>query len=193
MQAKPSPSWRATSAPKTLPHCVFVTGPRDAGKIHWLQQQIRDITVNQPDARCAVLLAEERPTRMEEFAKDNPSVTVRRILLPCICCPILADLPGALRALVAAGSTDSLFVEVPAMAAAALVAEFDCVLGWPRKLVVCLDRAWMKALQEQALSLFQMVLLELADRVVARPTPPGIHCASMRSAASAPGAVVDSV
>ena len=193
MQADPSPSWRETTIPNTLPHCVFVTGPRGAGKTRWLQQQIREIAVNQPDSRCAVLLAEEGRTRMEKFAKDTPGVTVRRLLLPCICCPILADLPGALRALVAAASAGSLFVEMPAMAAAGLVAEFDRVLSWPRELVVCLDRAWVKALLEQDLSPFQMVLLELADRVVASPTPGGVHCASMRSAASAPGAVVDLV
>ena len=122
---------------------------------------------------------------MENFSQDTPGVTVQRLLVPCPCCPTLANLPGALRALVAAGRVHSLFVEMPAMAAAGLVAEFDRVLGWPRELVVCLDRAWVKALQEQDLSPFQLVLLELADRVVASPTPGGVHCASMRSAASA--------
>ncbi len=174
MQAEPSPSWRETSASNTPPHCVFVTGPRGAGKTRWLQLKIHDLAEKQPGARCAVLLAEEGRTRMEKFAQDSPGVAVRRLLLPCTCCPALAELPGALRALVAAVRPDWVFVEVPALAAAGLVAEFDRVLGWPRELVVCLDRAWATAQREHASSPFQMVLLELADRVVSNPTAGGI-------------------
>jgi G3E family GTPase len=174
MQAEPSPSWRETSTPNTPPHCVFVTGPRRAGKTRWLQLQIHDLSEKQSGARCAVLLAEEGRTRMDGFAQDTPGVTVRRLLLPCTCCPALADLPGALRALVAAVRPDWLFVEVPALAAAGLAAEFDRVLGWPRELVVCLDRAWATARREHGLSPFQMILLELADRVVSNPPPRGI-------------------
>jgi G3E family GTPase len=153
---------------------VFVTGPRGAGKTRWLQLKIHDLAEKQPGARCAVLLAEEGRTRMEKFAQDSPGVAVRRLLLPCTCCPALAELPGALRALVAAVRPDWVFVEVPALAAAGLVAEFDRVLGWPRELVVCLDRAWATAQREHASSPFQMVLLELADRVVSNPTAGGI-------------------
>ena len=174
MQAEPSPSWRETSAANTSPHCVFVTGPRGAGKTRWLQLQIHELAAKQPGTRCIVLLAEEGRTRMEGFTQDTPRVTVRRLLLPCICCPALADLRGVLRALVTAIRPDWFFVEVPAMAAAGLVTEFDRVLGWPRELVVCLDRAWATARREQDLSPFQMVLLELADRVVANPAAGGI-------------------
>jgi G3E family GTPase len=174
MQTEPSLFWHKTSAPTTPPHCVFVTGPRRAGKTRWLQLQIHDLSEKQPGARCAVLLAEEGRTRMDGFAQNTPGVTVRRLLLPCICCPALADLPGALCALVAAARPDWLFVEVPALAAAGLVAEFDRACGWPRKLVVCLDRVWATARREHALSLFQMVLLELADRVVSNPAGGGI-------------------
>lgn len=140
MRAEPSPCGREISAPNTQPHSVFVTGPRGAGKTRWLRRQIHDLAESQPGTHCVILLAEEGRTRMEGFARDTP-VTLGRLPLPCICCPSLADLPGTLRALVAAGSADSLFVEVPAMAAAGLLAEFDGVLGWPRELVVCLDRA----------------------------------------------------
>jgi G3E family GTPase len=174
MQAEPSPFCREASPLDTPRHCVFVTGPRGAGKTRWLQLQIHDLAEKQSGARCAVLLAEEGRTRMEGFAQDTPDVTVRRLLLPCICCPALADLRGALRALVAAVRPDWLFVEVPALAAAGLVAEFDRILGWPRELVVCLDRAWVTAQRERGLSPFQMVLLELADRVVSNPPAGGI-------------------
>jgi G3E family GTPase len=174
MQAEPSPSCREASPLDTPRHCVFVTGPRGVGKTRWLQLQIHDLSEKQPGARCAVLLAEEGRTRMEGFVQNTPGVTVRRLLLPCICCPALADLPGALRALVAAARPDWLFVEVPALAAAGLVAEFARVLGWPRELVVCLDQAWATARREHGLSPFQMVLLELADRVVSNPTAGGI-------------------
>jgi G3E family GTPase len=146
-----------------------VTGPRGAGKTRWLQAQIRGL--GPPGARAAVLLAEEGRTRMESFAGDTPGVTVHRLLLPCLCCAGLADLPGALRRLVAAARPDRAFLEVPALAAAALVAEFDRELGWPRELAVCLDRAWARASQDHALSPFQAALLEAADRVV--PAPPG--------------------
>ncbi|MDD2762842.1 MAG: GTP-binding protein [Opitutaceae bacterium] len=154
---------------------MFVTGPRGAGKTRWLQQQIQDLREKQPDVRCAVLLGEEGRTRMDRFAQDTPGVSVRQFIQPCLCCPALADLPGMLRALAAMIRPDWFFVEVPAITAAGLVAEFDRVLGWPRELVVCLDRAWAAARSEQGLSLFQMVLLELADRVVTDPAGGGVH------------------
>lgn len=174
MQAEPSPSCRGASPLNTPPHCVFVTGPRGAGKTRWLQLQIHDLAERQPGTRCAVLLAEEGRTRMAGFAQTTSGVTVRRLLLPCICCPALADLPGALRTLVAAAQPDWLFIEVPALAAAGLAADCDRALGWPREMVVCLDQAWTTHQREHALSPFQMVLLELADRVVSNPAAGGI-------------------
>ena len=168
MQARPTPSCRGASALNTPPRCVFVTGPRGAGKTRWLQRQIHDLAEKQPGTGCAVLLAEEGRTRMELFAKNIPGVTVRRLHLPCPCCPARADLPGALRALVAV-RPDWLFVEVPALAAAGLAADFDRALGWPRELVVCLDQVWATHQREHALPPFQMVLLEIADRIVSNP------------------------
>jgi G3E family GTPase len=174
MPAEPSPFCREASLLDTPRHCVFVTGPRGAGKTRELQLQVHDLAEQQPGARCAVLLAEEGRTRMEGFAQGTPGVAVRRLLLPCTCCPALADLPGALRALVAAARPDWLFAEVPALAAAGLVAEFARACGWPRELVVCLDRVWATHQREHASSPFQMVLLELADRVVSNPARGGI-------------------
>jgi G3E family GTPase len=174
MQAEPSPSWRGAFAPNNSPHCVFVTGPRGAGKTRWVQLRIRDLAEKQPGTRCAVLLTEEGRMRMEGFAHDAPGVAVRRLFVPCICCPSLADLPGTLRALVAEVCPDWLFVEVAALAAAGQLAEFDRACGWPREVVVCLDRAWTTARCEHALSPFQMVMLELADLVVPNPAAQGI-------------------
>jgi hypothetical protein len=148
MQAEPSPFCREASPLDTPRHCVFVTGPRGAGKTREPQLQIHDLAEQQPGARCAVLLAEEGRTRMEGFAQGTPGVAVRRLLLPCTCCP--------------------------ALAAAGLVAEFERACGWPRELVVCLDRVWATHQREHASSPFQMVLLELADRVVLKPAGGGI-------------------
>jgi len=174
MQAELSPFWRDIFAPNAPQHCVFVTGPRGAGKTRWVQRQIRDLAERLPGTRCAVLIAEEGRTRMEGFARDTPGVVVWRLLLPCICCPSLADLPGTLRALVAPAYPDWLFVEVPALAAAGQLAEFDRACGWPREVVVCLDGAWTNARCEQTLSPFQMALLELAGSVVPNPAACGI-------------------
>lgn len=74
MQAEPSPSPRETSAAHTPPHCVFVTGPRGAGKTRWLQRQIHDLAEKQPGTGSAVLLAGEGRTRMERFAQDTPGL-----------------------------------------------------------------------------------------------------------------------
>ncbi|HXQ80929.1 MAG TPA: GTP-binding protein [Opitutaceae bacterium] len=146
-----------------------MTGPRGSGKTRWLQLQIHEAAEREPGARCPAVLAEEGRTRMEGFAQRTPGVSVRRILLPCTCCAALADLPGAVRALVASERPNRIFVEVPAVAAAGLLAEFDRELGWQRELTVCLDRSWDMARREHALSPFQAELLERADRVVPNP------------------------
>jgi hypothetical protein len=135
--------------------------------------------------RCAVLLAEEGHTCMVR-ARNTTSVTVRRFPLPCTCRPALADLPGALRALTATVRPDWLFIEVPALAASGLLGEFDRALSWQREVVVCLDRAWASALQEQSLSPFHLALLELADHVVASQMPGGAHQALMLTGTAAP-------
>ena len=174
MRNEPPGTLSDTEAPAATPRCAFVTGPRGAGKTRWLQLQIRDLAREHPGAACGVLLAEEGRTRMERFSQEVPGVSVRRLLLPCMCCPGLADLPGALREMVAAVRPGWIFLEVPALAAAAFMAEFDRVLGWPRELAVCLDPGWTMALRDDSLSPFQSALLGLADRVVPsfRPADP---------------------
>lgn len=168
------------------PRCVFVTGPPGAGKTRWLRAQIRDAITDKPGARCTVLLSEEGRTRWERFAQSTPGLSVRRLALPCPCCPALADLPGAVHALLVAARPDWLFFEVPALAAKGILADFDRTFGWPRGVVVCLDQAWTRALQDQRLLPFHLAMLELADRVVPYPFPGGVHGALTQRSASTP-------
>jgi hypothetical protein len=153
------------------PRCVFVTGPRGAGKTRWMQERIRALRAEQPEGRCGVVLAEEGRTRMERFAQEPPGVAVRRVFLPCLCCPALADLTGGLRQLVADARTDWLFLEVPSIAAAGLLAEFDRAIGWPRQLVVCQGAASAEAPRRPDPAPFFSNLLDLADSVVPGPAP----------------------
>ena len=176
------PAARGTVPPTgAAPQCEFVTGPRGAGKTRWVQRRIRELALGHPGAQCAVLLAEEGRTRMEGFCRETPGVSARRLLLPCMCCPGLADLPGVVRGLVAAVRPGWIFVEAPALAAAGLMAEFDRAFGWPRKLDVCLDPGWTLALRDDALAPFQLALLGLADLVI--PSLPRVD--SLRSASGA--------
>ncbi len=156
------------------PRCVFVTGPRGAGKTRWMQEHIRTLRAKQPGMRCGVVLAEEGRTRMERFAQEPPGVAVRRVYLPCPCCPALANLPGTLYQLVADARTDWVFLEVPTIAAVALLSEFDRAIGWPRQVVVCQDAAWVDAQRRHVLSPFFTNLLDLADTVVAGSATPSI-------------------
>jgi Ni2+-binding GTPase involved in maturation of urease and hydrogenase len=152
---------RAAAAPRI----VIVTGPRGAGKTRWIQRCIRDLLEQCTEARCAVLLAEEGRARMEQFCAGFPGTALRKLSLPCLCCPAAADLPAAVRALVSESRADWIFVEVPAVAANGLLAEFDQQVGWPRSIVVCLNAAWAKAARSGMLSFFQSCLLDSADAV----------------------------
>ena len=158
------------------PRCVFIAGPRGAGKTHWLQQHIQELVARQPGVRCAVVLAEDGHTRMERFARQVPGLAVRRVILPCPCCPALAQLPDTMRELVRDQPIDWIFVETPALAVAGLLEGFDRELGWPREVVACLDAAWEVARHRQEVPPFLIALLELADTVVAAPAPaePGV-------------------
>ena len=106
---------------------------------------------------------------MEAFCQGTPGVVVRKLSLPCLCCPAVSDLPGNVRALVETAEADWLFIEMPVIAAPGLLAEFDRMLCWPRPLVVCLTPTWAKAWHTQALSPFQSCLLDEADTVIANP------------------------
>ena len=107
------------------PQCVFVTGPRGAGKTRWVQENILKLVAAHPGLHCAVVLAEDGHTRMERFAHEVPDVAVRRVLLPCPCCPAHAYLPETIRQLTSETGADWLFVETPAVATAGLLGEFD--------------------------------------------------------------------
>lgn len=143
------------------PYVAFVTGPRGAGKTGWIQRRIQDRRRQSPAARFGVLLAEDGRTRMEPFVRSEPGVYGRRVVLPCVCCPGLVDLPREVREL-AALRIDALYLEVPAAAATGLVADFDRVLGWPRDVIVLLDRAWAEARRAGTLTPFHAAVLDLA-------------------------------
>jgi Ni2+-binding GTPase involved in maturation of urease and hydrogenase len=145
---------------------VFVAGPRGAGKTRWIQERILALVAAQPGIRCAVVLAEDGHTRMERFAHDVPGLAVRRVLMPCPCCPARACLPETIRELQDGTGIDWLFVETPATAAAGLLGEFDRALGWSREVVLCLDEKWENLSHRPDRPPFLSALLERADRVM---------------------------
>jgi Ni2+-binding GTPase involved in maturation of urease and hydrogenase len=120
------------------PQCVVVTGSRGAGKTRWLQNRLRAIREMQPAAVCGVVLVEHGRTRMEDFAANLHGVSLRQPQVRCLCCPAQIDLPGTVRRLVdETPGLSWIFIELPAIAAAALLADFDHAFGWPRQVVVC--------------------------------------------------------
>lgn len=109
---------------------------------------------------------------MENIVGARPAVAVRKLALPCSCCPAAAGLPeAALHLAETAGWPTRLFIELPIDAAAGLLDEFDNELGWSRKVTVCLNSAWANAWRRQALSPFQSIFLARADDVIETPTP----------------------
>ncbi len=145
---------------------MFVSGPRGAGKTRWVQARIRELVGRDRSVRCGVILAEDGHTRMERFAREVPGVAVRRVLLPCPCCPARAFLPDTIRQLAAEPGVDWVFVEAPATAAAGLLGEFDRDLGWPREVVVCLDAKWEWLRHRPDLPPFLSALLAHAGTLV---------------------------
>lgn len=153
------------------PRCVIVTGPRGAGKTHWVQERIRELVAATPGRRCGVLLAEEGRTRYEQFVRSVPGVVVRRVLLRCPCCPAQAFLPEAARALAAETDLTQVFLELPAVAALGLLGEFDRELGWPRDIVLVLDARWERLRQQDDAPPFLAALLAVAGTLVGPPAP----------------------
>ena len=152
------------------PRTVFVTGPPGAGKTRWLQARIRVLRETRAELRCAVLSVEEGRTRMEEFVRNEPGVTFGKLVMPCMCCPALAGLPRAASEMVRATAAEFLFVEVPAVAVAGLLQEFDQALAWPREVVLCLDRRWATLRARPELPYFHAGVIALAD-VIVPPEP----------------------
>lgn len=162
----------------TPPRCVFVTGPRGHAMARWLDERLAEIHAERPETRCAVLLADEGLTRTNRFANCSSPVAVRCLYLPCLCCPASADLPRIAREFAEVNRAACLFIELPALAAGGLISQFDHLVGWPREVVVCLNREWAKASRARTLSVFQTRLIALADQVVEMPparlnSPPG--------------------
>lgn len=156
----------------TPPRCVFVTGPSGPAKVRWLEEQVAQIASGgtMPGRQaCGVLLVDEGLTRTNRFAGAEPAITVRCLFMPCLCCPGVADLPRVARRFADENRIEVLFIEVPALAAAGLIAEFDHILRWRREVVVCLNRDWDRARRANTLSVFQACMLALADQVVEQP------------------------
>jgi hypothetical protein len=164
------PAAEASSGLRPAPRCTIVTGPVGAARIRWMRE-----TIQGAEVKCAVLAPEETAAAMEHFARGVPRVSVRRLAVPCLCCPAAAaGLPDLVRTLVEEGGPDRLFIDLPVLAAASLLAEFDALVRWPRELVVCLSADWAKARRTRMLSYFQSRLIDAADRVVEPTDRPGI-------------------
>ena len=125
-------SANAESAAVVAPGCVFVTGRRGTGKTRWLQARIAAL----PPAECGVVVMEEGRTRWEKFAAASPGLAVEKLFPPCICCPGLAGLSRAVRALAERAGMRRIFIELPLIATPGLLAEFDRDPAWPRELVL---------------------------------------------------------
>ncbi|MBM3852622.1 MAG: ATP-binding protein [Verrucomicrobia bacterium] len=176
---------REASRAAAGPPCTFVAGPRGAGKTRWLQARIRELVAARPGVRCGIVLAEEGHTRMERFSHDVPGIAVRRVFLPCPCCPARAGLPEVLRQLAGETAAAEIFVEAPATAAIGLLGELDRELAWSRRLVVCLDDRWQRARLRSESPPFLAALLERADLIVPPPvqTSADVHTGSDDDAA----------
>lgn len=162
MLATPS---RSDSSPPGFPRLTFVTGPDVADVARWLDAA----TAAGATARCAILvcsLAAPRVRRVRGGAGSEPAEELRPLVLPCLCCPSLANFPQQIRDAARETGAEHLFVALPVLAAAGLVAEFDVWAHAPREFVVHLDAAWSAARRADALSFFQFSLLAAADRVV---------------------------
>lgn len=167
----PSQPPENASRPAAPPAVTFVTGPRDSGKTRYILECLRNIATGRSNADtkgiAAVLLAEEGRTRAETLSAAFPGLVLRRLFLPCQCCPELARLPSALRATCEANPRlEQIFIEVPDVTAMRFLEEFDQMIGWPRTLVVSLSAAWHKARRLEMLLPTQSVLLEKADVVI---------------------------
>lgn len=140
---------------------IFVTGPDISARHRWIGREL-----NVP-GRHALLTAELSGAELGRFRHEHPTTGLRRLFLPCACCPSLAHLPMNARELVAAVGPERLFIDLPLLAVTGLISEFDEVLRWPRQLVVCLSPAWAVARARHELTPFQFGLLSQADLVVA--------------------------
>ena len=156
--------------------CTFVTGPRGAGKTSFIQQHLRSLATaqNHNPARgtVGVLLAEEGRVRSESLSSCLPGLVLRRLILPCHCCPELARLPSVVRSLVEANpQLGHIFIEVPDVTALRFLSEFDSSVGWERSMVLCINQAWAKGRRIQMLAPHQIALFDMANEIVGDDSP----------------------
>lgn len=172
------------------PRCVVVTGPRGAGKTRWVQERIRALVAATPKLRCGVVLAEEGRRRFERFTRTVPGLAVRRVLLPCPCCPAQAFLPEVVRALVTETGVAQVYLELPAVATLGLLGEFDRELGWPREVVLVLDARWERLRHQGDAPPFVAALAGAADTILAPKSAPDLLAADAGPATDAQGLVL---
>ena len=191
--AEPTAPRQAAPAQHTQPLCHFVTGARGSGRTRHILGRLREIAaIAPPDAgtaTIAVLLAGDGRTRAETLAAAFPGLVLRRLFLPCQCCPELARLPSALLSAKEANpGIKQIFIEVPDFAAPRLIEEFDQSPAWPRKVVVCMSAAWGKALRLGALPPLYAALVATADTLVepAGQSPAGRAARDENSPTAAP-------
>lgn len=153
------------------PHCVVVTGPARKETWAWIERKVRFVRETEPAARIAVLAADADLVRLRAMAQHCAPIEIRRLLVPCACCPGLSDLPAEAKELVDETRSDWLLIELPVLAAQPLLAHFDAVLRWPRELVVCLTQSWTEARDRGELTWHQSQLLAAADVITPFPLP----------------------
>ncbi len=158
--------------PGGVPRCAVVTGPARKETWAWIERKLRSVREEQHGARLALLAADADIGQLRAIARSYAPVEIRRLMVPCACCPALTNLPSDAQELVDEFKPDWLIIELPALAATALLAHFDSALHWPREFVVCLDDRWAAARRDDQLTWFQSQLLQSADRV-AEPNPAG--------------------
>jgi len=118
------------------PRCLIVTGLPGSGKTLWLKRWLDSMAISTPEARCAVLIAEEGNTRLDPAAHAEHDV--RHCPVPaCLCCMDFGILTEAVKETVASGSPDWLALEIPFLLSGGFLTAFDRDLGWSRQVVVC--------------------------------------------------------
>lgn len=149
-----------------VPRCVVVAGPARKETWAWIERKLHSVREAYPAARLALLAADADIGQLRAIARTYAPIEIRRLMVPCACCPALTNLPSDAKELVDEFKPDWLIVELPALAATALLAHFDAALHWPREFVVCLDDRWAAARRDDLLTWFQSQLLQGADMVV---------------------------
>jgi hypothetical protein len=143
-----------------------VTGPIGAGKTRWLQKELARTTNSLAESHPAVLLAEFGRTALRSGLHPLSGILVHEFRPSCLCCQFESRLTEALRELARASACQQLYIEVPAIFTAAMIGALDYSLLWPRRLVLCLGKAWTEARDADEPTYFQSQLTGMADSVI---------------------------